>query len=282
VTRTATRRATVGVIAAVLALTVAGGAARASTGPRASTPAPLIPALPPQVEPVTEAVSPVVWQACRAVGLVIGLTAVAGTLAGLPPSFNSSVSDLVTAATGPALTIFFEVCQQIPLPDDPPTCAVDDQVPALPYLGQPVLLAGLLANELRALDTAFTKLGVPLHGALGAAADDLLGCAAGRNPTRAPTPSPTPSASPNERPVRPGITVPTPVSPSLVLPSPAGEVTAPLAPQTGDVAAPLPGTHPVSSSGSTQGRGVALGLLALAVLATLSWLWAGRPRGRTA
>ena len=79
------------------------------------------------------------------------------------------------------LALFFEVCQQIPLPDDPPVCAVDDQVPPLPSLGRPILLAGLLANELRALDATLSGLGAPLEGALGTAADDLLGCAEGRD-----------------------------------------------------------------------------------------------------
>src|SRR5690606_5770660 len=99
------------------------------------------------------------------------------------------------------LALFFEVCQQIPLPDDPPVCAVDDQVPPLPSLGRPILLAGLLANELRALDATLSGLGAPLEGALGTAADDLLDCAEGRDAPEEPAPDDgAPVPDPNDPP----------------------------------------------------------------------------------
>ena len=60
-------------VAALLAcgLAVASAPARASTTAEAP-PSTILPTLPPEVEPLTAAVSPVVWQACRSVGLAVG------------------------------------------------------------------------------------------------------------------------------------------------------------------------------------------------------------------
>jgi hypothetical protein len=274
------------VAAAALVLALVAAPAHATPAPtaRAAAPVPLVPDLPAPLDPVAEAVSPLVWQTCRAVGLVIGLTEVAGTLAGLPPSTTTSVNDVIAAATGPVLTTFFEVCQQIPLPDDPPTCAVDAQLPSLPYLGRPVLVAGLLANELRALDTAFGKLGVPLHGALGDAADAVLACAAGRDPSpAAPAPAPaSPSAAPAT--ALPGlgtsvaVAAPSYDGPSLDVGPSTDDRPVATAPPVRAAGPVRPETRPVRASGADQGRGTAWALVGLAALAAAAWRVAGRPR----
>ncbi len=267
----------VGAALLVCGLAVAGAPARASTTAEAP-PSTILPTLPSEVEPLTAAVSPVVWQACRSVGLAVGLTVVVGALAGVPPDVVVPLNATIATLSGPVLTLFFEICQQIPLPDDPPDCAVDQQVPPLPSLGRPVPLAGLLANELRALDTALDLAGLPFESALGQAADDLLACADGRNPDRDPEPEP-PDTGPS---VSPAIPVAGggarggggPQAPSD-LPDLAAGDSAPrdLAP---------PAARPVSAS-TADGVGRAVALLVLTGLASVIWVHAGRARpGRRA
>ncbi|MDQ2648198.1 MAG: hypothetical protein M3Z03_01445, partial [Actinomycetota bacterium] len=219
----------------------------------------LVPSLPDELDAVTSAVSPLVWQACKSVGLAVGLIVVAGTLLGVPPDVTVPLNEAVATTGGPVLALFFEVCQQIPLPDDPPVCAVDDQVPPLPSLGRPILLAGLLANELRALDATLTGLGAPLDGALGTAADDLLGCAEGRDAPEEPAPddgAPAPDQN-DPSPTGEGLfpAGPPPAGGSLVAPAlTAGGGAAPDRPVV--EGAPLPATA-LSSGRSTDGAGLA-------------------------
>lgn len=259
-------------------LVVAGGPARASTTAEAP-PSTILPTLPPELEPVAVAVSPVVWQACRSVGLAVGLIVVVGALAGVPPEVGVPLNAAIATSSGPVLTLFFEVCQQIPLPDEPPDCAFDAQVPPVPPLGRPVLFAGLLASELRALDEALDLAGLPFEGALGQAADDLLACADGRNPEPDPDPGPEPEGSAPTTdsgssavsggggPGGAGATVPPPVLPDL--PGAGGSATTELAPPAA--------TRPVSAS-TSDGVGRAVALLAVAALASATWVHAGRAR----
>jgi hypothetical protein len=260
--------------AALLAcgLAVASAPAQASTTQDAP-PSTILPTLPPEVEPLTAAVSPVVWQACRGVGLAVGLTVVVGALAGVPPDVGVPLNATIATLSGPVLTLFFEVCQQIPLPDEPPDCAVDAQVPPVPSLGRPVLLAGLLASELRALDATLDLAGLPFEGALGQAADALLACAAGRNPERDPEPEP-PDTGPSVAPATPGaggggFGGGAPQAPSDLPDLTAGGSAAP------DLEPPAP--RPVSTSTSDR-VGLAVALLALAGLASATWVHAGRAR----
>jgi hypothetical protein len=240
----------------------------------------LIPSLPDELDVVTSAVSPLVWQACKSVGLAVGLIVVAGTLLGVPPDVTVPLNEAVATTGGPVLALFFEVCQQIPLPDDPPVCAVDDQVPPVPSLGRPILLVGLLANELRALDATLTGLGAPLDGALGTAADDLLGCAEGRAAAEEPVPDDdVPAADPNDPPsTGDGLfpADPPAAGGSLVAPDlTVGGGAAPERPVGEGNALPVTA---LSSGRSTDGAGLALSLLGVAVVAALAWAHAGSPR----
>jgi hypothetical protein len=275
-TRPGTRAAALAAAALLVGgLAVASAPARASTTQEAP-PSTILPTLPPEAEPLTAAVSPVVWQACRGVGLAVGLTVVVGALAGVPPDVGVPLNATIATLSGPVLTLFFEVCQQIPLPDEPPDCAVDAQVPPVPSLGHPVLLAGLLASELRALDAALDLAGLPFDGALGRAADDLLACADGRNPERDPDPDPEPpDTGPSVAPVIPGARGDGfgrgagPQAPSDLPDLAAGDSAAP------DLAPAAP--RPVSTSTSDR-AGLAVALLALAGLASATWVHAGRAR----
>jgi hypothetical protein len=261
----------VGLLAAVLPFG-SGTPAAAQEPPRTT----IVPPLPDELDPLTAGLSPIVWQACRSVGLAVGLVAVAGTLAGVPADVSVPINDVIATSGGPVLALFFEVCQQIPLPDEPPVCAIDEQVPPLPSLGRPVLLAGLVANELRALDATITGLGAPLDGALGHAADDLLACAAGQQPAPEPTGPDLDGGSPAAAggsmfPISPNL-VGSPGTNALVTPPSA----TPVPPSTGRS---IPAT-PVRSLGASDGAGLALSLLGLAVVALLGWLHAGSPRRR--
>ncbi|MGH9273719.1 MAG: hypothetical protein ACRDZU_03640, partial [Acidimicrobiales bacterium] len=137
-------------------------------------------------------------------------------------------------------------------------------------------------NQLRALDTTFQDAGLPLDGALGDAADDLLDCAAGRNP------EPDASASEPDPDSAPGTGAPVVESGGISSPDAApprassgdGVSTharaAPAeAPASGR---PVPVAQPISSSDGGTGTGLAMALLGLAVLAVLGWLHAGNPR----
>jgi hypothetical protein len=182
------------------------------------------------------------------------------------------------------LLAFFEVCQQIPLPDKPPDCETDLLLPLLPSLGRPFLPAALLANQLRALDTALQGAGLPLDGALGGAADDLVECAAGRNP------EPDPAAAEPVPDLAPGA-IPAPIVDAGGTSS--GGALPPSAPSGGAAAAPVPAppvqapvsrvpvaiAQPISASDGGTGTGLAMALLGLAALAVLGWLHAGNPRG---
>lgn len=273
-TRLAMRVAAVLTAAILVGASIASGPAQAYPTAEAP-PSTVLPTLPPEVDPLTAAVSPVMWQACRGVGLAVGLTVVLGALAGVPPEVGVPLNAAIADVSGPVLTLFFEVCQQIPLPDEPPDCAVDAQVPPVPPLGRPVPVAGLLASELRALDTALDLAGLPFEGALAQAADDLLACAEGRNPERDPDP-PAPDTDPIDEPALPTSAGPggfgggRPELPSSRLPD---------LPASGGPAADLApaAARPVSSSTSDR-VGLALALLALAGLALASWVHAGRAR----
>jgi hypothetical protein len=235
--------------------------------------------VPDEADAVTSAVSPVVWQACRSVGLAVGLVAVAGTLAGVPPDVTVPLNEALATSGGPVLALFFELCQEIPLPDEPPLCAVDEQVPPLPSLGRPVLLAGLLANELRALDATISGLGAPLDGALGAAADDLLACVDGQQPAPDDLPAESEAGDPPGRedgllfPVAPPVRRPT----ATTEPLDGGRVT----PAGSAIASgPVP-VATASTVDATDGAGLALSLLGVAAIALLAWVHVGNPRSRS-
>lgn len=267
----------VGASAALLVVVIAGPPTGAT--PRQELPpTTVVPDLPDEVDPITAAIGPVMWQACNGVGLAVGLIVVAGTLAGVPPDVGVPLNDAIAAASGPVLLTFFEVCQQIPLPETPPDCQADQLVPLLPSLGRPFPPAALLANELRALDTALDGAGLGLEGALSDAADDLLACAAGRNPE--PDAS-GPGAEPGS--VTGTGTVPPSGSdgPSSGGAGPRGEGgTSPAPAASGEVPSsgvPFP-AQPITTSGGSTGTALAMALLGLAALAGLGWLHAGNPR----
>jgi hypothetical protein len=244
-------------------------------------PVTVVPPLPDEVDPVAAAVSPVLWQACNGVGFGVGLIVLAGTLAGVPSDVGVPLNDAIATASGPVLLTFFEVCQQIPLPDEPPSCETDQLVPLLPSLGRPFLPAALLANELRALDTALDGAGLPLDGALADAADDLLACAAGRDPEPDP-PRPGPEPDAPDTITEPTVASSGPSGGGTARPSTSSASGAPSAPRAPEEApvggGSLPVSQPVSSSGGGTGTGLALSLLGLAGLAVLGWLHAGNPR----
>jgi hypothetical protein len=244
-------------------------------------PTAVIPPLPDELDPLTAAISPVVWQACNGVGLAVGLITLAGTLAGVPPDVVVPLNDAIGTLSGPVLRTFFEICQQIPLPEDPPDCETDQLIPLLPSLGRPFPPAALLANELRALDTALQGAGLPLDGALGDAADDLLACAAGQNPEPDPPAEgePEPDAGSN-------------LAPAVGTGGPSGGGARPSSTPPGGGIAPVPGAskggppsgdafpvaQPINASTGGSGTGLAMALLGLALLAALGWLHAGNPR----
>jgi len=265
----------------LLAVVIAGTPTGAAPG-QELPPVTAVPHLPDETDPLTTAISPVMWQACNGVGFAVGLIVVAGTLAGVPPEVGVPLNDAIATASGPVLLTFFEACQQIPLPEEAPTCETDQLLPLLPSLGRPFLPAALLANELRALDTALQGAGLPLEGALADAADDLLACAAGRDPEPdAPGPGSEPDLDPDTA-VAPIVgsdgTSSGGVGPSRA-PSSGGTPPAPATPD--DAPAPgvrLPVPQPVSTAGGGTGTGLAIALLGLAALAVLGWLHAGNPR----
>ena len=266
---------------ALLAVVIAGPPTGAAPGQEAP-PATVVPPLPDEVDPIAEAISPVMWQACNGVGFAVGLIVLAGTLAGVPPEVGVPLNDAIATLSGPVLLTFFEVCQQIPLPEEPPSCETDELIPLLPSLGRPFLPAALLANELRALDTALAGAGLPLDGALGDAADDLLACAAGRDPEpdapasgSEPDPEPGTGAAPI---VDSGGTSSGGGGPSSA-PVTGGAPPAPPTPE-GASAPGVPGrvALPISSAGRDTNTGLAVALLGLAALAVLGWLHAGNPR----
>lgn len=268
-------RALVALVLAIGLLTLAAGPATGAPV-QAAPPATVVPQLPPEVTDTSAAVSPVVWQACQATGLAIGAIVVAGALIGVPPDVGVPLNAAIATATGPVLGLFFELCQQIPLPDAPPDSATDLQVPPLPSLGRPILPAALLASELRALDASLTAAGVPFAGALGDAADDLLACAAGQNPE----PDTIPSLDPD---VAGSGSVDGSTSPSKIprltersLDGLAGGVVD--VPPSGIA---LPAVQAAGSSESNGSSGTMLLLVALAGLAAAGWLHAGSRRGRT-
>ena len=247
----------------------------------------VVPPLPDEAEPITSGVSPIMWQTCNSVGLAVGLIVLAGTLAGVPPDIGVPLNDAIATASGPVLSTFFEVCQQIPLPQTAPDCETDQLIPLLPSLGRPFLPAALLANELRALGTSLEGGGLPLDGALGDAADDLLACAAGRNPE---PDDPGPGSEPELDPVETAAPVVDSDStsggpvPSLA-PSAPGGTTPPAATAPEETPASdlqLRAARPITASDGGTGTGLAMALLGLAALAVLGWLHAGNPRsGRT-
>jgi hypothetical protein len=265
----------------LLALFVIGTPAGATPG-QELPPTTVVPQLPEELEPITAGVSPVMWQACNGAGLAVGLIVLAGTLAGAPSDVVVPLNDAIAAASGPVLRTFFEACQQIPLPEEPPDCGTDQVLPLLPSLGRPILPAALLANELRALDTTLGASGVPLEGALGDAADDLLACAAGRNPEPdAVTPDPVPDH------VETGVAPAPSFGPGggssggqTASPVVRGGST-PVGTGAAEPSAPevrLPVAQPVRTSAAATGTGLALALLAVAALAVLGWVHAGNPR----
>ncbi|HVV35129.1 MAG TPA: hypothetical protein VHC63_00890 [Acidimicrobiales bacterium] len=275
-TRLLARGAAVAVAVVVaVALLCGGGPAQAGVGDAVPTPDTVVPPLPPAVDPATAAVSPVMWQACNGVGLAVGLVVVAGTLAGVPPQVGVPLNRAVATASGPALTAFFELCQQIPLPDEAPDCATDQQLPALPTLGRPVLPFALLANELRALDHTLSGAGVPLNGALSRAADNLLQCADGHNPA----PDPQPEASDSVLPSRAergdidagGVSGLLGSLPSLDAEPGAAGAPAPSA-------LDLPPVGAITTPGRAHGAALAFALLALTALSVALWVQAGNAR----
>jgi hypothetical protein len=263
-----------------MALSLAlGPVAPAPAEAQEAPPTNVLPTLPPEVTGATTAVSPVVWQACRATGLAIGATIVAGTLLGVPPDVGVPLNAAVAALTGPVLGLFFELCQQVPLPDDPPDCATDQQVPPLPSLGRPILPAGLLASELRALDASLTRAGLPFAGALGDLADDLLDCAAGRNPEPDAEVTEDGAGAAPARDTEPPADRPALDSGASVdgLPAPVLEGGAPAAPATGE---PLPSVAVAGVSDPDTATGVVAALVALGALAAAGWIHAGSGRRR--
>ena len=264
-------------LAAVLAAAPAGAALEQDPPTR------VVPQLPDDLDPLTAGLSPVLWQACDGVGLAVGLIVLAGTLAGVPPEAGVPLNEAIATASGPVLRTFFEVCQQIPLPETAPDCQTDQLLPLLPSLGRPLLPAALLANELRALGTSLEGAGLPLQGALGDAADALLACAAGRNPqpdAPAADPEPDPVTAPDATepagtggPTRGGGAPPrSPSGGALAAPDlgPSGP-----APASG---APLAVARPAGSADGGTSTGVAMALLGAAALAGLGWVHAGRAR----
>lgn len=270
--------AAIGLVVGLLAVALPIGPISMSSAQDAP-PIAVLPPVPDEADAVSSAVSPVVWQACRSVGLAVGLVVVAGTLAGAPPEVTVPLNEVLATSGGPVLALFFELCQEIPLPDEPPLCAVDEQVPPLPSLGRPVLLAGLLANELRALDATISGLGAPLDGALGAAADDLLACVDGQQPA----PDDLPAASEADDPPTPEDDLLFPVTPPVRRPT---ATTEPLrgggATSAGSAIAggPMP-VATASTVDATDGAGLALSLLGVAALALLAWVHVGNPRSRS-
>ncbi len=260
----------------LLTAPIAASTDRAAAAP----PVTVVPPLPEQLDPLAEGISPVMWEACRGVGLAVGLVAVAGTLIGVPPEASQPVNDGLAFVAGPALGVFFELCQRIPLPDDPPTCETDALVPLLPTLGRPIPPAALLANELRALGMQFVKAGVPLGSTLGDAADDLLACTHGKNP----------------EPDEPGAE-PTPITGGggFFAPGPPGGNAHPIAglgdvPALGDEGFPgapkglgsdLAAPQAIRASAPREGRGLAIALGLVGVLAVLGWVHAGNARSRS-
>jgi hypothetical protein len=121
-----------------------------------------------------------------------------------------------------------------------------------------------------------------LEGALGDAADDLLACAAGRNPEPdAVTPDPAPDH------VEPGVAPAPTFGPGGG--SSGGQTASPVlrggsTPVGTGAAEPpapevrLPVAQPVRTSAAATGTGLALALLAVAALAVLGWVHAGNPR----
>jgi hypothetical protein len=258
------------VVALVLA-PIPAGAAPAQD----ATPSSVLPELPPEVAQATAAVSPVVWQACRATGLAIGAVVVAGTLLGVPADVGVPLNAVIATATGPVLGLFFELCQQIPLPDAAPDCAADQQLPPLPSLGRPILPAALLAAELRALDASLTAAGVPFAGALGHAADDLLACAAGQNPE----PDPPADAEPGAAAAEVEAPSPSQMFPSPPAGAPAATVEPVAAPPVDDVA--LPPATAVGVSEDDGSAGLMGLLLGVGGLAGIGWFHAGSRRRPT-
>jgi len=270
------------VAVALLTVVIAGAPTSASPG-QELPPITVVPPLPDELDPITGAISPVMWQACNSVGLAVGLIVLSGTLLGVPPDVGVPLNEAIATVSGPVLLIFFEVCQQIPLPEQPPDCETDLLLPLLPSLGRPILPAALLANQLRALDTALQTAGLPLDGALGDAADDLLDCAAGRNPEPdAPTPAPEPDLDPDASTpplVDAGGTSSGGAAPPRAPGGGATATTSPVAPEKAPVSElPLAVAQPITSSDGGTGTGLAMALLGLAVLAVLGWLHAGNPR----
>ena len=259
---------------------LAGGLAVASAPAQASTtqeapPSTILPTLPSEAEPLTSAVSPVVWQACRGVGLAVGLTVVLGTLAGVPPDVGVPLNATIATLSGPVLTLFFEVCQQIPLPDEPPDCAADAAGPAPPVARPPGPARRPAGQRAAGARQGTRPRGPAVRGRTRTGRRRPPGL------RRRPEPRPGPGAGPRTSRHRclrrtgdpgrreGGFGGGGPQVPSDLPDRVAGDSAAP------DLAPPAP--RPVSTS-TSDGVGLAVALLILAGLASATWMHAGHAR----